>query len=53
MQLKTITDLLNIPNYRAVEVSGKEYEHIFIALERIENTPPVCSGCGCVHGLKA
>jgi transposase len=50
MQLKTITDLLNIPNYRAVEVSGKEYEHIFIALERIENTPPVCSGCGCVHG---
>jgi len=51
MQLNTITKLLNIPNYRAAKVSDGEYKDMFIALERVEDTAPVCSGCGSVHGM--
>lgn len=51
MQLNTITKLLDIPNYRATEVTGSEYENIYITLERVEDSPPVCSGCGNIHGI--
>lgn len=52
MDLDTITKLLDIPNYRAVEVTGREYEDIFVViLERKKDIPPVCSGCGRVHGI--
>jgi transposase len=52
MHLDTITKLLDIPNYRAVEVTGHEYEDIFVViLERGKDIPPVCSGCGRVHGI--
>jgi len=51
MHLNTITKLLDIPNYRAVEVTDRgEYENIYIVLEREEDTLPVCSGCGNIHG---
>lgn len=50
MHLDTITKLLDIPNYRAVEITGREYENIYIVLEREKDTPPVCSGCGRIHG---
>jgi transposase len=51
MHLETITKLLNIPNYRAVEVTGPEYEGMLgVTLELKNDTPPVCSGCGMVHG---
>lgn len=50
MHLDTITKLLDIPNYRATEVTGSEYKNIYIVLERVEDTPPVCSGCGNIHG---
>jgi transposase len=50
MHLDTITKLLDIPNYRAIEVTGSEYKNIYIILERVEDTPPVCSGCGNIHG---
>jgi transposase len=51
MHLDTITKLLDIPNYRAVEITDSEYENIYIVLEREEDTPPVCSGCGSIHGI--
>jgi len=51
MQLNTITEILNIPNYRAIEVTDSGYEGLHIVLERVEDTPPVCSGCGKVHGV--
>ncbi len=51
MHLNTITKLLDIPNYRAVEITGSEYENKYIVLERVEDTPPVCSGCGNIHGI--
>jgi transposase len=51
MHLDTITKLLDIPNYRAVEVTGCEYDEIYgITLERVKDIPPVCSGCGRIHG---
>jgi len=50
MHLDTITKLLDIPNYRAIEISGCEYENIYVVLEREKDIPPVCSGCGKVHG---
>ena len=50
MQLDTITKLLDIPNYRAAEVTDSEYESIYIILEQVEDTLPVCSGCGNIHG---
>ena len=51
MHLDTITKLLDIPNYRAVEVTGREYEEIIgVTLERVKDIPPVCSGCGRIHG---
>lgn len=50
MHLNTITKLLDIPNYRAVEVTDSEHENIYIILEREEETPPVCSRCGNIHG---
>jgi len=51
MHLETITKLLNIPNYRAVEVTGPDYEEMLgVILEPKEDIPPVCSGCGMVHG---
>lgn len=50
MHLDTITNLLDIPNYRAVEVTGREYEEIIgVTLERVKDIPPVCSGCGRIH----
>ena len=51
MHLHTITKLLDIPNYRAVEATESEFENRFVALEPIEDIPPVCSGCGRVHGM--
>jgi transposase len=51
MHLNTITELLNIPNYRAIEVTASEDEGMYIALEQVEDTPPVCSGCGSIHGV--
>lgn len=50
MHLDTITKLLDISNYRAVKIAGSEYEKIYIILEQVEDTPPVCSGCGNIHG---
>ena len=51
MHLDTITKLLDIPNYRATEVTGREYREIIgVTLERMKDIPPVCSGCGRIHG---
>src|SRR3990172_8968176 len=52
MHLDTITKLLDIPNYRVVKVTGREYEEIIgVTLGREKDIPPVCSGCGRIHGM--
>jgi len=52
MHLDTITELLNLQNYKA-GVAINTDDRIYVVLERIEDTPPICSGCGKVqvHGM--
>ena len=50
MHLNSITELLNIPNRKVAEVIKSDPERSYMILERIKDTPPVCSGCGHVHG---
>jgi len=50
MHLDTITELLNIPNHKVAGVIKSDPERRYMILERIKDTPPVCSGCGHVHG---
>ena len=50
MQLKIITELLALPNYKVAGiVEADQQEHVHFLLEQIKITAPVCSGCGHVH----
>lgn len=49
MHRDTITKLLDIPNHKAAIVVVAD-QRIHLILERSEETPPVCSGCGKSHG---
>ena len=50
MQLKTITELLALPNYKVAGIAPSDNpEHLCFSLEQIKITPPICSGCGKVH----
>lgn len=50
MQLRTITELLALPNYKVAGiVESDKQEHLHFLLEQIKITAPVCSGCGHAH----
>ena len=49
MQLKTITELLNLPNFQVVEVIEHKETDIHLYIDLVEPVAPVCSGCGAVH----
>lgn len=49
MQLDTITELLNIPNYKVTYMVQNSETRMDFVLERIKDVSPVCSGCGKVH----
>ena len=49
MQLNTITELLDIPNYKVTHVIHNDGNSLHFIVEQIERLPPVCSGCGRVH----
>jgi transposase len=50
MQLKTITELLALPNYKVAGIAPSDnQQHLHFSLEQIKITPPICSGCGKVH----
>ena len=49
MQLKTITELLNLPNFQVVKVLEHNEADIHLYIDLIEPVAPVCSACGCVH----
>lgn len=49
MQLDTITELLNIPNQKVIRIVKNTEDRFEFLLEPIEETSPVCSGCGRVH----
>lgn len=49
MQLKTITELLNLPNFQVVEVLEHTDTSFHLFIDLIEPVAPVCSACRCVH----
>lgn len=49
MQLKTITKLLNLPNFQVVKVLEHNKDDIHLYIDLIEPVAPVCSSCGSVH----
>lgn len=49
MQLDTITKMLNIPNQKVSHIAQNDEGCFEFILEPIEETSPICSGCGKVH----
>jgi len=49
MQLKTITELLNLPNFQVVSVLEHNENNIHLYVDLIESAAPVCSACDVVH----
>lgn len=49
MQLDTITELLDIPNYKVARMVQNDGSSLHFILEQTVSLPPVCSGCGSVH----
>ena len=49
MQLKTIMELLNLPNFQVVKVLEHNESDIHLYIDQVEPVAPVCSGCGAIH----
>ena len=49
MQLKTITELLNLPNLQVVEVLEHTDTSFHLFIDLVEPVAPICSACQCVH----
>jgi transposase len=51
MQLETITELLNIPNFKVSHLIRNDQTSLYFLLKPLEETLPVCSGCGSGYPL--
>ena len=49
MQLKTITELLHLPNFHVKDVLEQTENTIHLYVDMIEQVAPVCSACKTVH----
>jgi transposase len=49
MQLETITELLNIPNFKVTHLIRRDETSYHFVLKAIEETIPICSACGRTH----
>jgi transposase len=49
MDLETITELLNIPNYSVTRILQMNSESLHMLVEPIDPETPICSGCGSSH----
>jgi transposase len=49
MQLDTITELLDIPNYKVTHMIHHDGSSLHFIVAQAEPLPPVCSGCGRTH----
>jgi transposase len=49
MQLKTITELLTLPNFQVVSILEQNDTSIHLYIDLVESVAPVCSACGMVH----
>jgi transposase len=51
MELETLTELLDIPNYRVVRILQMNSEVMHLLVEPINSGTPVCSKCGIEHDV--
>ena len=49
MQLKTITELLTLPNFQVVSLLEQNETSIHLYVDLVESVAPVCSACGKIH----
>ncbi len=49
MQVKTITKLLNLPNFKVTEVLDHHDDILHLSIDLVEPVEPICSACGKVH----
>lgn len=49
MDLNTLTKLLNIPEYKVVEIISIKEEEMHLMLEPYKRKEAICSGCGEIH----
>ena len=49
MRLKTITELLTLPNFQFVSVLEQNETSFHFYVDLVESVAPVCSACGMVH----
>lgn len=49
MHLKTITELLTLPNFQVVSVLEQNETSIHLYIDQVESVAPVCSACGMIH----
>jgi transposase len=49
MQKKTITKLLDLPNFEVAEVLGYHDDSLHLYIDLIDPVGPICSACGDVH----
>jgi transposase len=49
MQLKAITELLNLPNFQVISVIESTESSIHLYVDMVEDVAPVCSACNRVH----
>ena len=49
MRIKTITELLNLPNFQVHKVLEKSEDSLHLYVDLVEPVAPVCSACSMVH----
>lgn len=49
MHLKTITELLTLPNFQVVSVLEQNGNSIHLYVDLVESAAPACSACGMIH----
>lgn len=49
MQLKTITELLKLPNFQVIKLLEHNEASIHLYVDQVEQIAPICSACGKVH----
>jgi len=49
MQLKTITELLTLPNFQVISILEQSDTSIHLYVDLLEPVAPICSACGMVH----
>jgi len=49
MEIKTLTELLNISGVKVTEIIREEEGKLYLRVEALEEKPAICSGCESAH----